>query len=872
MWLKPSNLREFHDHHLQEKLPGTCEWIWSHPMFLRWSNISTDSPADDRILHISGIPGCGKTILASSIVDSMKTRGDRVLFFSFSGTDASRQAIDSLVRSLLWQLLQESTSDESFNIVRDLMFKGPPLTSELWNALNRVSMSIQMCWVIDGVDECKGSGPALCKHVYTFLNAHKEIRAILLGRPHALEPVGLAKYTIKIEPNLIKSDVDKFIHTEISKSTNLQSLGLRDLAFETLQKGSHGMFLWVKFMVNDLNKPSSKAELIERLNNLPNGLQRAYRYLLSQLVDPLDHIDRRFTRDLLAFIISARRPLKLEELQYALAIASWSSRKSSNACSLQDCMVGDLARKVLHVCGSLVHINDGIISIVHLSAKEFLTRPESDWSCEDDHKIACLRIDPEESHYLFGSTCLDYLGIGGYGFPLISDDPSALWDGHPLLEYASKSVIYHLNRTGSFGENLLDKVHRFSGSEACLSWVEYFSMHLLEDATTGSEAAEFQTFMSWLGRKERQGEISEHFQTLLDHELEKRQRNFGESDWRSEQLRMFIDMIRDDNAAESMDAVSIAQPKAFNAAVLRASNDPISKLSETIEVLKHSGPLPMPIQVNLLLKLRCHLRQSKFLTDPLELLFRAILRNTAVFPVYALILIGKFTCGVKRYDMALELYHAALAKFKNHNVPMEYFVWHEIGYAKYCLGRYREAEEVFRRAIEGRERTLGAEHKDTLTSVDWLGEALYLQGKYVEAEEMFRRAIEGRERILGAEHELTLASVHWLGQALCKQDKSAEAEEMLRRAMEGRERTLGAEHKDTLTSVDSLGEVLYLQGKYVEAEEMLRRAMEGRERILGVKHELTLNSVEWLGMTLYRQRKYVEAEEMFRRAEGRQIN
>src|ERR1700722_10028576 len=101
MWLKPSNMRECHDRHIREKLPGTCEWIRSHKVFVDWSNGSTDSPTANRILHISGSPGCGKSILASSIVDSIKRRGNRVFFFSFSGTDASRQALDSLVRSLL---------------------------------------------------------------------------------------------------------------------------------------------------------------------------------------------------------------------------------------------------------------------------------------------------------------------------------------------------------------------------------------------------------------------------------------------------------------------------------------------------------------------------------------------------------------------------------------------------------------------------------------------------------------------------------------------------------------------------------------------------------------------------------------------------
>jgi hypothetical protein len=46
-----------------------------------------------------------------------------------------------------------------------------------------------------------------------------------------------------------------------------------------------------------------------------------------------------------------------------------------------------------------------------------------------------------------------------------------------------------------------------------------------------------------------------------------------------------------------------------------------------------------------------------------------------------------------------------------------------------------------RRALEGREKVLGAEHPHTLASVANLATVLRGQGKYEEAEEMNRRAL-----------------------------------------------------------------------------------------------------------------------------------
>jgi Tfp pilus assembly protein PilF len=70
--------------------------------------------------------------------------------------------------------------------------------------------------------------------------------------------------------------------------------------------------------------------------------------------------------------------------------------------------------------------------------------------------------------------------------------------------------------------------------------------------------------------------------------------------------------------------------------------------------------------------------------------------------------------------------------------------------------------EMGRAALKAREATLGAEHPDTLTSIDNLGLVLERQGKYEEAEVMHRRALEAKEKVLGPEHPDTLTSLNKL--------------------------------------------------------------------------------------------------------------
>ncbi|KAI0114782.1 TPR-like protein [Daldinia grandis] len=786
MWLRPSNMREIYNDQIQEKLHDTCDWIWSHPVFLEWSNTSTyPAAADSRLLCIYGTHGCGKSVLASLIVESLKRKGNQVLFFSFSGSD--------------------------INIT--------------------ISMPGLIYWVIDGVDKCKESGEELFNQVIDLLTANKDARAVLLGRTHILQPIKQINYAIEITPSLIEPDINAFISTEIERSNLLNSSEIRDLALKTLRDRSQGMFLWVKLMVGDLRKSSSKAETIQRLHNLPHGLQRAYRHLLLQLVEDLDTIDLRFTRRLLAFVIAARRPLKIEELQYAEALASRSDLKNSHECSLEDCMSEDLAAKV-----------SGVVLLVHISAKEFLTRPESEWSCDGDHKIVDLRIDPEESHNSFVSTCIEYLGIGKYGFPLQDQDESSiLYDVHPFLEYSTKNLIYHINRAGRFSVDAANKFHQDLGLEESLSWVEYFAIHLVEDGSSGVEAEEFTT---WLGNGAK-GELWGRIKLHLSRHLENPRQSSDGSDRRIYLYRMVLDMIAVPVDDESIDRVSDRHPYTPSFTMHKCPNDIQRTVPIMMEIFNQNSALPAPKQLDMLA-----------LTDPLELLFRLILRNARNAPVYALMMIGGFYERVNQPEKALHVYHSAVAKFENCEVPMKYRILNAIGSVTYDLGRYWEAEETYRRAVEGLGRLLGESHPDTVSGMYRLGCTFEDQNKHAEAEEAFQKVIKEEKRIYGPEHADTLISIHRLGCTLYNQNKYSKAQETFQQAVKGRQKILGLDHRDTLDSMRRLGHTFKDQGNMYElgwALDIFQRTMEGKRKALGSEHSDVFDATN-------------EAEEMYRQA------
>jgi tetratricopeptide (TPR) repeat protein len=181
-------------------------------------------------------------------------------------------------------------------------------------------------------------------------------------------------------------------------------------------------------------------------------------------------------------------------------------------------------------------------------------------------------------------------------------------------------------------------------------------------------------------------------------------------------------------------------------------------------------------------------------------------------------------------------------------------------------GKLGEAEQMYERALRGKEEALGPTHTSTLGTVNNLGRLYSDQGKLGEAEQMYERALRGKEEALGPTHTSTLSTVNNLGLLYADQGKLVEAEQMYERALRGRQEALGSTHTSTLDSILCFGVLYVVQGKLGEAEQMYKRALQGYEEALGPTHMSTLGTVNNLGNLYADQRKLGEAEQMYERA------
>ena len=178
------------------------------------------------------------------------------------------------------------------------------------------------------------------------------------------------------------------------------------------------------------------------------------------------------------------------------------------------------------------------------------------------------------------------------------------------------------------------------------------------------------------------------------------------------------------------------------------------------------------------------------------------------------------------------------------------------------IGQYAVAHRMGSAAFDARERLLGAEHPDTLSSLTSIGRLLDWQGKYEKAEATHKRVLEIKRRVLGKEHPSTLNSMFGVASAYRNQGRWKEAEELFLQTIEMRKKVLGEEHPDTFASISSLALTYRDQGRLKEAEELGMQVLEITKKVLGEEHPDTLVSIGNLASTYRDQGRLKEAEEL----------
>lgn len=163
-----------------------------------------------------------------------------------------------------------------------------------------------------------------------------------------------------------------------------------------------------------------------------------------------------------------------------------------------------------------------------------------------------------------------------------------------------------------------------------------------------------------------------------------------------------------------------------------------------------------------------------------------------------------------------------------------------LGNTLYELGGLAKAVEVLKKAAAVRERELGADHLDTLTSLHDLALVYLAAGKSSEAIPLFEQVCNGFAKKLEPEHHETLNALNSMANAYRAAGRLPEAITLFERVRDIRFRTLGVDHRSTLTTLNGLAMSYQLAGRLSEAIAVHEQVRDARFRTLGADHLSTL--------------------------------
>jgi Cdc6-like AAA superfamily ATPase len=187
-WLTPIEYTPQQNDYIRRRQPGTGQWLLNSAEFQKWVDISKQT------LFCPGIPGAGKTILTSIVVDNLCKRyhGDPTIGIAFVYCNFRRrgeQKADDLLANLLKQLAHGRSALPTS--IKDLYRQhqarqGRPSLDEISTALRSVAaMYSRVFIIVDALDECQtsdGCRSRLLSEIFS-LQAKREVNFFATSRP-----------------------------------------------------------------------------------------------------------------------------------------------------------------------------------------------------------------------------------------------------------------------------------------------------------------------------------------------------------------------------------------------------------------------------------------------------------------------------------------------------------------------------------------------------------------------------------------------------------------------------------------------------------------------------------------------------------------
>lgn len=392
-WLTTLNFPAQQSVFFSRRQDGTCQWLLQSEEFKTWMSGSGQT------LLCRGMPGAGKTILASTVIDHLLTTlySDKI-FVAYIYCDYRKQHEQTsvnLIASILKQSLQHHISipENVRNSYRHHTNSGTRLNAEEIHALLQSTLSgfSQIYIVADAVDELSNSDQVR-QTLLSILNALQKVHTVNLMVTSRFIPriAQELRDPLCLEIRASDEDVRRYVQGHINDLAKCvpKNLKLQELVEDSIVTAVDGMFLLAQLHMDSLTDKTSPKAIKKALENLPKGsdaLDISYKQAMQRIEDQKPGFSDLAKRTL-SWITYAYELLTVAGLRHALAIEIGESIfDEENLDDIED---------VLSVCCGLVIIDPETeaLRLVHYTTQDYFKKFGSFHfpNAREDVAVSCL--------------------------------------------------------------------------------------------------------------------------------------------------------------------------------------------------------------------------------------------------------------------------------------------------------------------------------------------------------------------------------------------------------------------------------------------------------------------------------------------------